>query len=123
MYLYGGLKVVRCLYGVVCLSADLIIIAVREFEVINLGQLQKFVDSGKIDPKKQLNRETLINSGIVKGNKDGIKLLNKGELKAKITIEIDAASESSIKAIEKAGGKVSIPAPKERTEKKKSTKK
>jgi len=80
----------------------------KELEVINLGDIQRFADAGRIDIKKPITVELLISSGILKGNKDGIKLLGKGELKAKVTIEVDSASESAIKAIEKAGGKVSI---------------
>ena len=40
---------------------------------------------------------------------DGIRLLAKGELKTKITIEVAGASQAAIAAVEKAGGKVVLP--------------
>ena len=80
----------------------------KELEVINLSDLQRFIDAGRIDSKKPITVESLITSEILHGNKDGIKLLAKGELKAKVTIEVDAASGAAVAAIEKAGGKVTI---------------
>ena len=80
----------------------------KDFEVLNLSNIQKFVDSGKIDTKKSVTKQALVEAGVIHGDKDGLKILAKGEIKAKITIEADKASEAAIKAIEKAGGKVSI---------------
>jgi len=82
----------------------------RELEITNVGVLQEFVESKKLDDKKPINKEALVKAGIVNGNKDGIKLLGKGEIKAKITVAVDFASKSAIAAVEKAGGKVSITA-------------
>jgi len=81
-----------------------------EMEEINLGSLQGFIDSGKLDAKKNITKKDLIDAGILKGGKDGIKLLAKGELKAKVTIEVDAASKTAISEVEKAGGKVIVQA-------------
>ena len=50
-------------------------------------------------------------SGIVRRKKDGVRLLSKGDLSAKVTIEIEGASKAAIAAVEKAGGKVVLPAP------------
>ena len=44
------------------------------------------------------------------GSGDGVRLLAKGELKAAITIEVAGASKAAIAAVEKAGGKVVLPA-------------
>ncbi len=77
-------------------------------ETVNLGQLQTFIDAKKLDGSKAIDREALIASGLVKGNKDGIKLLAKGELTAKINLTIDAASEAAIAAVKKAGGNVTL---------------
>lgn len=96
----------------------------KSLEVVNLGQLQSSIDAGKIDASKPVSREALIASGLVYGKKDGIKLLAKGVLKAKITLEVDAASEAAVQAVEKTGGKVSLvearkpqPAPRDRVKK------
>ena len=73
---------------------------------LNLGKIQKLIDSNKIDPKKTLNYKTLLDLGLVKSNKTRIKLLAKGEIKNKIDIEVSAFSNSAKKIIEKAGGSI-----------------
>jgi large subunit ribosomal protein L15 len=81
------------------------------FEVINLQDLEKAVAAKKIDGAK-VTAETLKTAGIIKNNLDGLKLLAKGTLTAKVNIFVDAASEAAIKAVEKAGGKVEVKAKK-----------
>ncbi len=83
----------------------------KEFLVINLGDLQKAVDTGKLDAKKPINADALRAAGMIKKRKAGIRLLAKGELKAKLTIEVDGASKAAIEGVEKAGGKLVILAP------------
>lgn len=77
-----------------------------EFQKINVGDLQKFVDAKRIDPKKTIDTQTLYDAGIIKKFYLPIKLLAKGELKSSLTLEVDAASKTAIELIEKAGGKV-----------------
>lgn len=79
-----------------------------EFAVVNIGDLQKGVDSGKLDATKPITDVELILSGIARNNKHGVKLLSKGTLKAKLTLDITHASKSAIAAVEKAGGKVTV---------------
>ncbi len=79
--------------------------------VINLGILQKFIDEKKIDAKKPLTEETLVESGLVRRVKDGVRLLAKGELSAKIDLTVSGASKAAIAAVEKAGGKVTLTKP------------
>lgn len=82
----------------------------REYAVINLDTLQKAVDAGKLDAKKDINLEALKNAGLVRQNGSEVKLLAKGELKAKITLYVNSASEAAKTAVEKAGGKIILPA-------------
>ncbi len=82
----------------------------KNFQVVNLGRLQAAIDSGKIDPKKEINTAILRSSGVVSRPRDGVRLLAKGDLKAKITIEVTGASKAAVAAVEKAGGKVVIAA-------------
>lgn len=83
-----------------------------EFAEINLDRLQAAVDAGSIDPKDTINAELLVKSGVVRRSKGGVRLLGRGEIKAKLTIEVHGASKPAIAAIEKAGGTVKILAPK-----------
>jgi large subunit ribosomal protein L15 len=82
-----------------------------EYAEINLDRLQQAVDSKLIDVKETVNAESLVKSGVVRRAKGGIRLLGRGELKAKLNIEVHGASKSAIAAVEKAGGAVKILAP------------
>lgn len=81
-----------------------------EFAVINLGQLQGFVDAGKIDANAEVNEDALVASGLVRRKLDGVRLLAKGALSAKLNIAVTGASKGAIEAVEKAGGKVTVAA-------------
>jgi len=82
-----------------------------EFAEINLDRIQQAVDSKLIDVKETVNADSLVKSGVVRRAKGGIRLLGRGELKAKLNIEVHGASKSAIAAVEKAGGSVKILAP------------
>jgi large subunit ribosomal protein L15 len=79
---------------------------------VNLDRLQEAIDAGKIDAKATINAEVLVKSGILRRARDGVRLLGRGELKAKVTIEVYGATKTAIEAVEKAGGSVKILAPK-----------
>ena len=87
-----------------------------EFAEINLDRIQQAVDSKLIDVKETVNAESLVKSGVVRRAKGGIRLLGRGELKAKLNIEVHGASKSAIAAVEKAGGTVKILAPAKKDE-------
>jgi large subunit ribosomal protein L15 len=82
-----------------------------EFAEINLDRIQQAVDSKLIDVKETVNAESLVKSGVVRRARGGIRLLGRGELKAKLNIEVHGASKSAVAAVEKAGGSVKILAP------------
>ncbi len=75
--------------------------------MINTGRLQQFVDAGKIDAKKVVDKDLLSQIGLASGSKI-IKILASGDLKTALNIEVDRASASAIKAIEKAKGTVKV---------------
>ena len=82
----------------------------KSFAVVNLGQIQGFIDAGKIDGKAELTEDALVASGLVRRKLDGIRLLATGELKSGMTITVTGASKAAIDAVAKAGGKVNLPA-------------
>ncbi len=90
----------------------------RTMAELSLGKLQAAIDAKKIDAKKEIDEEALVKAGVVRRKKDGIKLLANGELKTKVDLKISGASAAALKAVEKAGGKVTLikhePAPVER---------
>src|ERR1700726_4448977 len=82
-----------------------------EFAEINLDRIQDAIDAKLIDAKGTINAESLVKSGVLRRAKDGVRLLGRGEIKAKLTVEVHGASKSAIAAVEKAGGTVKILAP------------
>ena len=76
--------------------------------VINLGYLQKLIDTSKISSSQKINIETLKKSKIVRNSTRKFKILSIGEIKSKVDIEADYSSKSAIEKIEKAGGKITI---------------
>ena len=83
----------------------------KSFAVINLGLLQKFIDAGKIDTAAEVTEEALVASGLVRRRLDGVRLLAKGELTAKVPLTVTGASKSAVAAVEKAGGTITLTAP------------
>ena len=79
---------------------------------LNLDRLQAAVDAGRLDPAQPVDLAALRAAGLVSKRRDGIRLLARGELSAPLTIEVDSASRAAIAAVEKAGGKLVLPAPK-----------
>lgn len=83
----------------------------KRFAEINLCQLQNAIDNGKLDPKNPIDGKALVASGLVRREWDGIRLLGKGTIKEKVSLEVMGASKSAIANIEKVGGSVKILAP------------
>lgn len=88
----------------------------KSYAVVNIGRIQKAIDAKKLDIKKPVDAEALAAAGLVGKVEDGVRLLAKGELTAKVNFNVAGASKSAIEAVEKAGGTVTLPEPKPRKE-------
>ncbi|MFG6583659.1 50S ribosomal protein L15 [Sulfitobacter sp. 1A12779] len=84
----------------------------KSFAVVNLGLIQKFIDAKKLDAGNTIDAAALVASGLVRRELDGIRVLAKGDITSKIDLDVAGASKSAIEAVEKAGGKVTVTAPK-----------
>ncbi|MFG6563269.1 50S ribosomal protein L15 [Sulfitobacter sp. 1A13421] len=84
----------------------------KSFAVVNLGLIQKFIDAKKLDSGNTIDAAALVASGLVRRELDGIRVLAKGDITSKIDLNVAGASKSAIEAVEKAGGKVTVTAPK-----------
>ena len=80
----------------------------KSYAVINLGLIQKFVDAGKLDAAQPITEDVLVTSGLVRRKLDGIRVLAKGDVTAKLALEVSGASQSAIEAVEKAGGSLKV---------------
>jgi large subunit ribosomal protein L15 len=78
--------------------------------VVNLGRLQRALDAGRLDAQNTVDVAALVRAGLAKGRGAGVRLLARGELKARLTIAVSGASKAAVQAVEQAGGKVLLPA-------------
>ena len=80
----------------------------KVYRILNLGDLQKVIDNGKIDIKKEINNSVILSSGVIKNLKDGIRILARGKITSKVNILVDGASKNAIEQVEKAGGNLAL---------------
>ena len=80
----------------------------KSYEILNLGRLQKAIDAKKLDTSATIDATVLAAAGLVRNSGDGVRLLGKGELTAKVKLDIAGASKSAIAAVEKAGGSITV---------------
>jgi large subunit ribosomal protein L15 len=88
----------------------------KDYAEVNIGAVQKAIDAGKLDAKGTLDHDALKAAGLARGGRDGVRLLGKGELKAKLALKVAGISKGAREAVEKAGGSVEIIEPKKPAE-------
>ncbi len=71
---------------------------------VNLWRLAQAIEAGKLDAKQPVDAAALIKAGVIRRERDGVRLLGQGELKAKLDVRCHSATASARKAIEAAGG-------------------
>jgi large subunit ribosomal protein L15 len=86
----------------------------KDFAELTTGKLQKAIDAGNVDGKKPIDAAVLLAAGVVRKSADGVRLINKGELTAKLDLSVAHASKGAVAAVEGAGGKVAVAEKKER---------
>ena len=82
----------------------------KEYATVNLGRLQQAVDAKKLDASNPVDAAALKAAGVIAKELDGLKVLAQGELSVALTIHAAKASAAAVAAVEKAGGKVELPA-------------
>ena len=78
----------------------------KNYIEVNIGEIQKAIDDGKIDPSNPVDVNALRSAGLVGKPKDGIRLLGNGNISSKIEVHVIGASKPAILAVEKKGGSV-----------------
>jgi large subunit ribosomal protein L15 len=76
----------------------------KEYAVINLGDVQKAIESGRIEAGEEINEKALHEAGLVGKKRLRVRLLARGEIKSKVTMKVTGASKTAMSAVEKAGG-------------------
>jgi large subunit ribosomal protein L15 len=82
-----------------------------EYAEVNLDRIQQAIDAKQLDAGAVITAETLVKAGVLKRAKAGVRLLGRGEIKVKVSVEVHGASKSAVAAVEKAGGSVKLLAP------------
>ena len=82
----------------------------KEFAVVNLGLIEKFIGLGKLDIKAEINEDALVAAGLTSNKRDGIRILNKGEIKSAVKLNVTGASATAVEAVKAAGGSITVKA-------------
>lgn len=82
-----------------------------EYAVVNLGLIEKFVAAGKLDASQPITDDVLVAAGVTSHKRDGIRVLAKGAVTSKLTLNVTGASAPAIAAVEAAGGTLTVKAP------------
>ena len=80
----------------------------KDYAEVNLGAIQKMIDAGSLEGKGTLDHAALKAAGLARGGKDGVRLLGKGEFKAKASFKVAGVSKGAREAVEKAGGSIEL---------------
>ena len=78
----------------------------NDFSEVNLNRIQKAIDDKRLKAGEKITEDVLRKAGLAHKSRDGIRLLGKGAITAKIEIEVAGVSASAREAVEKAGGSV-----------------
>jgi large subunit ribosomal protein L15 len=74
----------------------------KEFAIVNLEDLSNFAAGTEVTP------ELLLETGIVRSPKDGIKILGNGEITVKLSVKANKFSQSAVEKIQAAGGQTEV---------------
>lgn len=74
----------------------------KEYAIVNLTTLNRFDDGAEVTPA------VLLENGVIKNVKSGVKILGNGKLTKKLTVKANKFSASAVKAIEAVGGKTEV---------------
>lgn len=80
----------------------------KTYVTVTTGRIQQAIDSKQIDAKNAVDAETLLKAKVISNKRDGIRLVNKGELKSKVAFKVAGVSKGASDAVAKAGGSVEI---------------
>ena len=80
----------------------------KAYVEVNVGRIQSAVDAGKLDIAKPIDATALVAAGVISKAKDGVRILGKGALSAKVNLHVAGASKAAADIVEKAGGSVTV---------------
>lgn len=79
-----------------------------DYNIVSIARLEQAVEAGRLDAKKPVTAEVLVEAGVLRRVRDGVRVLADGAAKTKFALEVAGASRAAVEKIEKAGGSVTI---------------
>jgi len=83
----------------------------RKMNIVSIERIEQAITDKKLKAKDTITVQLLVDAGILRRAKDGVRILSDGEAKTKLNFEVNGASKAAIAKIEKTGGSVTIIAP------------
>ena len=80
----------------------------KTYAVTNLGAIQAFIDAGKLSTGAPIDEAALVASGLIRRVKDGVRVLGRGEITAKVELSVTGASKTAVEAVQAAGGSLTV---------------
>jgi large subunit ribosomal protein L15 len=80
----------------------------KDYAEVNVGAIQKAIDAGRLAAKGTIDQEALKVAGLVRSSKDGVRLLGKGAISAKLAFRVAGVSAGARQAVEAAGGSIEL---------------
>ncbi len=84
----------------------------KDYTEIALHKIQAAIDAGRLDGGAPVTAAALKAAGLIRREKDGVRLLANGEITSAVKFEVAGGSKAAIAAVEKAGGSVEVLKPK-----------
>lgn len=76
----------------------------KDYNVVSLGRIQIAIDAGKLDAKSPVDAAALVAAGVIRRERDGVRVVSDGEIKAKIAVRAVGISKVALEKLTKAGG-------------------
>ena len=83
----------------------------KNYVEVNLGRIQTALDAGKLDKKAAITADALVAAGVIRRERDGVRILAKGTLKDKVEIHTSGASKAAQEAVAASGGSIVLSQP------------
>ncbi len=83
----------------------------KNYVEVNLGRIQTALDAGKLDKKAAITADALVAAGVIRRERDGVRILAKGTLKDKVEIHASGASTAAQEAVAASGGSIVLSQP------------
>lgn len=80
----------------------------KSYQELSIANLNRAIAAGKIDAKTDYDAAALVEAGVIRRAKDGVRLIGNGKVEGAVKLHVSGASKSAVKAVEAAKGSVTI---------------